>query len=262
MSQVIERQMVANVVSDDIAELNTTARATAEAKTVGGVLLSLEARRVMWESAEYRTSNQVLYGMLAECLGFAGEMTTADAKVRNAEIEKLYKERGYKLRADTPLITRIVRLVFGDRDRSRINTYSLVLREAQRRNIGPLDLAEWIEAEGGLQSIRLGRGANYVKPSERVAVAKNSFDSLPVLAVAKSEEFSLLADAEFVGTECVLLAQQQADGSFAVRALIRSGGAVSAAYAALYSQNKLALTAARLEIDSANDADGMGKVAA
>lgn len=262
MTEVIEMQVEAIVVSDDVAELNTTVRASVETKTVGGVLRSLEARRVMWEEGQYRTSNQVLYGMLAECLGFAGEVSTADAKVRSAEIEKLYKERGYKLRVDTPLITRVVRLVFGDRDRSRINTYSLVLREAKRRNISPLNLAEWIELEGGLQSIRLGRGANYVKPSERVAAAKGSVDSLPVLAVVKSEALSLLADAEFVGTECVLLAQQQADGSFAVRALIRSGGAVTAAYAALYAQRKPVLAAARLEVDSANDAVGMGKLAA
>jgi hypothetical protein len=57
---------------------------------------------------------------------------------------------------------------------------------------------------------------------------------MPNLAVAK-EKLVELADGEFIGSECVLLAEQQADGSFHIKALTRSGTAVKAALTALYS---------------------------
>ena len=63
--------------------------------------------------------------------------------------------------------------------------------------------------------------------------------ALPNLAVAK-EKLAELADADFVGSECVLLAEQNADGSFHIKALTRSGTAVKAALTALYSEQKKA----------------------
>jgi hypothetical protein len=57
--------------------------------------------------------------------------------------------------------------------------------------------------------------------------------------VAK-EELALLADADFVGGECVLLAEQQADGSFHIKALTRTSTAVNAALAALYGEQQRA----------------------
>jgi hypothetical protein len=55
----------------------------------------------------------------------------------------------------------------------------------------------------------------------------------------------------------VLLAEQQADGSFAIRALVRQGGVVNAAYAAVYAQQKAAVTEQEKEQQAANDADGV-----
>jgi hypothetical protein len=51
---------------------------------------------------------------------------------------------------------------------------------------------------------------------------------------------TLLADGDFVGEECVLLAEQQENGSFAIKALTRNGMAVTAALTALYSEQKKA----------------------
>ena len=206
-----------NVVLNDNAnaEINI-------ATTALGLLKGMEEQRIKWEDGVYRKSNAALYEVLAECLQFAGDLTTEAAKDRTKALEVFYTARNYKLRKDTPLVSRVLRAVFGDADRRRISTYSLVLRQAQKSNVAYKALAKWIEENGGVQEIKLARSPTFVSAKQKSVIAQQSFDSLTTLAEVKTEALSLLADADFVGEDCVLLAQQQADGSFAIRAVLRS----------------------------------------
>ena len=239
-----------NVVLNDNAnaEINTTTTAL-------GLLKGMEEQRIKWEDGVYRKSNAALYEVLAECLQFAGDLTTEAAKERTKALEAFYKSRNYKLRKDTPLVSRVLRAVFGDADRRRISTYSIVLREAKNSNVAYKALAKWIEENGGVQEIKLARSPTFVSAKQKSVIAQQSFDSLTTLAEVKTEALSLLADADFVGEDCVLLAQQQADGSFAIRAVLRSGAAVNAAFTALYAQKKNSTEEQSKERTAANDAD-------
>jgi hypothetical protein len=125
-------------------------------------------------------------------------------------------------------------------DRRRLSTYSLVLREAIKKRVQATQLAEWIEQNGGIQEIRLSQSATFVKPAAKVEQARQTFDMLPELASVKSEALTLLADGDFMGECCVLIAEQAASGSFIVRGFTRAGGAVNAAFAALYAEQKKA----------------------
>lgn len=199
-------------------------------------LADMEAKRQNWETTAYRTSNQQLYAVLADCLAYgSNEVATAIAKARNAELEAFLKSRGYLVKNDSPLLTRVVKAVFGNIDRRRISTYSLVLRTAQKEGVKPAALATWIEDKGGIQEVKLARSATYKSPKQKAEEAKSSLSSLPTLAVAKGK-LAEQADADFVGYECVLLAEQHADGSFHIKALNRSSTAVNAALAALYGE--------------------------
>ena len=240
-----------NVVLNDNAnaEINI-------ATTALGLLKGMEEQRIKWEDGVYRKSNAALYEVLAECLQFAGDLTTEAAKERTKALEAFYKSRNYKLRKDTLLVSRVLRAVFGDADRRRISTYSLVLRQAQKSNVAYKALAKWIEENGGVQEIKLARSPTFVSAKQKSVIAQQSFDSLTTLAEVKTEALSLLADADFVGEDCVLLAQQQADGSFAIRAVLRSGVAVNAAFTALYAQKKTSTEEDSKERTAANDADG------
>ena len=222
----------------------------------GGLLEDLEQRRLAWETAAYRTSNLALYAVLAECLAYAGELDTAAAKQRADALKRFCETRGYVYKADAPLATRVVRAVFGNIDRRRVCTYSLVLREAQRQQVLYTDLATWIEQSGGVQEIRVSQSATFISPKQKADIARQDAEQSPELAVIKTEALSLLADAERMGEDCVLLARQQADGSFVVRAVLRTAGLVSAAYTALYAQQKAAQCDAALQRQAANDADG------
>ena len=219
-------------------------------------LANMEASRITWEKGAYRTSNQALYAVLAECLAFCGELTIAEAKQRSAALETFYKDRGYKYKKDLPLATRVVRAVFGEINRRRISTYSLVLRQAQKENVGVTDLAQWIEERGGVQEISLGKSATYIKPADKAEIAKNNLKGKTPIGYAKSELLSQSADAQFLGEMCVLLAEQQADGSFGVYAVLRQDGLVKSAFASLYLVGKELTEKAKAEISAANDADG------
>ena len=241
MSNAIAMSFVAQPTSTVVVqndEITLTPLAVSQPLTK--VLADLETERETWEQGAYRTSNLALYAVLAKCLAIAQADTPELAKQRNAGLEAFYKQRGYSYKKDAPPATRVVKAVFGNVDRRRLSTYSLVLREAIKQKVLATQLAEWIEQNGGIQEIRLSQSATFVKPAAKVEKAKESFDTLPELATVKSEALSLLADGDFMGECCVLIAEQSANGSFVVRGFTRAGGAVNAAFAALYAEQKKA----------------------
>ncbi len=238
MSNAIALAPVAqSVVQNDTA---TALPAVAANKPLLQVLTQLETERVTWEEGVYRTSNQALYALLAKCLAIAHAETPELAKQRNAELEAFYKLRGYTYKKDAPPATRVVKAVFGAVDRRRLSTYSLVLREAIKQKVLATQLADWIEQNGGIQEIRLCQSATFVKPAAKVEQARQTFDTLPELGTVQSEALSKLADGDFMGECCVLIAEQAANGSFIVRGLTRTAGAVNAAFTALYAEQKKA----------------------
>ena len=251
---IVLEQEVPEVINVSATALND--RPTISNTTADFKLRSMEAKRIDWEQGVYRSSNQALYQVLAECLAYSGELPVSMAKLRNTELAKFYKERGYKYKEDAPLASRVVRAVFGDVNRRRISTYSLVLRQAQKENVGYANLPAWIEERGGIQEIRLSHSATFISSEQKANVGKMYFEGKADLGTVQSEWLSIEADPSFIGQACVLLAEQQADGSFHVRAVIRNQSALKAAFTALYAKQKDAQTKAEAEVAAANDADG------
>ena len=227
-----------NVVSN--ATIANSVTQPSITNTAVSVLSEMERKRQQWETTAFKTSNKQLYSVLAECLAYGGELPTEQAKQRTAVLVEFCKARNYIFKKESPLMTRIVKAVFGNIDRRRISTYSLVLREAQKQQVLPTKLAQWIEEFGGIQEIKLSHSATFVSPKAKAETAKQSLSSVPNIAVVSNEALSLLADGNNVGEECVLLAEQQANGSFAIKALTRNSSAVNAALTALYSSQKKA----------------------
>jgi hypothetical protein len=254
LMNAVETTATSNVVlNDKSAQMAGNSNVVVNATKL---LTGMEAKRISWEQGAYRTSNLELYNVLAECLLFAGELPVGESKQRSSALEGFFKARGYKYKKDSHIIARVVRAVFGNIDRRRISTYVLVLRQAQKSKVEATQLAQWIEDNHGIQEIKLARSTTFVSPTDKASIAKADFENLPVLAIAKSEQLSQLADAGYVGEDCVLIAEQLADGGFAIRALVRKEGAVNAAFTALYGDIKAQGVAAKKEADAANDADG------
>lgn len=236
MSTAIQNTITQTVVSNDTQKAAITASTPLQTGT--SLLLDMEKKRQDWETTVYRTSNLALYEVLATCLAYGADLSIQASKARTAELDEFCKSRGYVVKKDSPLLTRIAKAIFGNVDRRRICTYSLVLRRAKAEGIAPAKLSEWIEELGGIQEIKLAKSATYVAPADKVKSAKQSLSLLPNLAVISNAELSKLADGDFMGDECVFIAEQQADGSFAIKAFTRSAGAVNAALTAFYGTTK------------------------
>lgn len=236
MSTAIQNTITQTVVSNDTQKAAITASTPLQTGT--SLLLDMEKKRQDWETTVYRTSNLALYEVLATCLAYGADLSIQASKARTAELDEFCKSRGYVVKKDSPLLTRIAKAIFGNVDRRRISTYSLVLRRAKAEGIAPAKLSEWIEELGGIQEIKLAKSATYVAPADKVKSAKQSLAMLPNLTVISNTELSKLADADFMGDECVFIAEQQADGSFAIKAFTRSAGAVNAALTSFYGQIK------------------------
>ena len=225
-------------------------------------LKDMEAARINWEQGSFRKSNEELYAVLQQCKAFCGDLLPADAKQRSAALEKFYKERGWRYNKETPIETRVLRAVFGMENRRRVSSYSLVLREAKKKGVGISSLATWIEDQGGVQEIRLSQSKTFVSPAEKAQIMKERLASRKCfIDFAKSETLSLLADGEFMDEDCVLLANQQPDGSFGIYTVLRSSGVMNAAYVATYAKAEEIEAQAKKEIEAANDADGQAVAA-
>jgi hypothetical protein len=165
-------------------------------------LKKLEEKRKQWETTVYRTSNLQLYALLADCLEYGRAMEVAEAKIRNKELDAFFDERGYVVKRESPLFSRIAKAVFGNIDRRRICTYSLVLRSAQKAGVTAANLAEWIETNGGIQEIKLSRSDTYVSPKQKaeiVTMVRNNNPSLTTLAIGDGANDVNMITAAHVG---------------------------------------------------------------
>ena len=217
-------------------------------------LKNLVNQREQWETTLYRKSNQMFYGILQDCAALNHSMigNEKEAKERRAALNEFIEQKGYRFTESTPVITKVVKCVFGV-DRRRVSAYSLVLREAIKQSVLLKDLPKWIEANGGVEQIRLSKAPNAKTPKQKAQAAQKVMATAEVLCAAKSRALSKLADVEFEGKDCVLLATQQADGSFAIRAVVRSKGAVNAALVSYATQTKASANDTAKKQQAAND---------
>jgi len=224
------------------------------AKTFNAQLLNdMEGSRKSWEIGVYRASNKALYELLASCYAFCGSLTIAESKQRNTALQAFYKARDYKYNSNLPLETRVVRAVFGCIDRRRISTFSMVLRQAAKEQVLAIDLATWIEERGGVQAISVERSTTYISPATKADIAKTYFQDKAPMCYASSESLSMVADPNLIGEHCVLLAKQQADGSFGVIEVLRQESIVNTVFTTLYGVQRQIIEKEQAEVNAAND---------
>ena len=246
------------VANDDKAFGNVMAKVSATPMHYSVAdIKAMEAARIHWEQGSLRKSNEELYLVLQDCKAFCKDLPSAEAKQRSDSLAKFYKERGWRYNKETPIETRVLRAVFGMENRRRISSYSLVLRESKKQRVGVSNLAAWIDEMGGVQEIRLSQSKTFISPAEKAQIMKERLASRGFfIGFAKSELLSHVADAEHMGDDCVMLGNQQPDGSFGVYAVLRSSGVLTAAYVAAYAKAEEIEAQAKKEIEAANDADG------
>jgi hypothetical protein len=222
-------------------------------------LNSTEKMRVDWENGAYVQANKQLYAVLARCYAFLSQAEGEGSIKMGNVLEKFYKERRYVYRRSTPLACRIVRAVFGNVDRRRISTYAIVIRQAINKRVEIADFADWIEMNGGVQEVRLGRSDTYVSKKDKAETVADKWDTLSTLCVADDKSLRMAKDEEFDNKHCLLIAKQNKDGTYTIKGVCHTNGIVEQAMATLISaengaDRKAAKEKAAEEKAAANDA--------
>ena len=100
-------------------------------QSIGEAIDTLVTQRVDWENNELASANDGLYALLQHCYSLNNAMsgTGVAAKGLKKGLANYINTKGLKFTDATPLITKIVKCVFGV-DRRRVNAYASALKVA------------------------------------------------------------------------------------------------------------------------------------
>lgn len=248
-----EAIVIAGEIAQSVVQHDTAVQAAAQAKAGLQAIEQLVIEREVWETTVYRTSNEMLYGLLQKCYAMYKRMEgmSTEAVLLRANLADYINLKGIKCIKSSHTIVKIVKCVFGD-DRRRASAYGIVLRAALAEKVLVEDIPTYIRTKGGVEEIRLAKSPNAMTAKEKASVAATAVkaDSMGVFAsTALGEKF----DAGKTDATVVLIGTWQADGSVIVRSVVQSDTAVNAALATYYSSNKDAVQKQAQQQAAAND---------
>jgi len=203
---------------------------------IGLRLKQLAKATTDWEQGAYKTANEGLYVFFQSSYQLYKELT--DAKDENLMHKKqglndFLSLNGMDDFTSKPLPQKIIRCVFGNRDRRRVSTYNVVLRRLIADEVDVADVPTHIANCGGVQEMSLGRKPGALTAKEKATQVKDAVKA-QVLAKVQIAETDLLVNPEKYGDTFAAVLTQNPDGSFTVNCIVDSKGAVNAALTAYY----------------------------
>lgn len=226
------------VVSNDTTA--TPEQAMTAIKDIRTAIDTLVTERMYWEGNAYRTSNDQLYGLLQKCFALYKELSgsSAEAAAHRNALRDYINLQGYKFASGTHTIVKIVKCVFGGKDRRRVSAYGIVLRAALDKNKSVLDIPQFIREAGGVEEIRLAKSPNAKTAAQKAAIASQTVVVNNLGVVASAGLSGYFNDTAKAGANVVLVGAWQSDGSVVVRAVVESDTAINTALASHYSKIK------------------------
>jgi len=205
--------------------------------TVFNRIDALAQKREDWQQNAYARSNQQLYSIIADCLALYQELTQGEGvKARKEALADYIKSKNYRFKESTGLDAKIIRCVFEDKDRRRLQTYTTVLRVAISQKWTVDTLPARIAELGGVQEVSLHKSAGMSK-SEKAKKAKEVFLD-DAIAVINSPELDAHVGAEKTGDSLVAVMTREENGSFTVHFVLTNTAVVDAALVAKFSASK------------------------
>lgn len=205
-------------------------------KSIGEAMDALVAQRIDWENNELASANDGLYALLQHCYSLNNAMsgTGVSAKALKRGLANYIQAKKYTFTDATPLITKIVKCVFGA-DRRRVNAYASALKVAIVEKKQVMELPKFFKEHGGIEEVRRKNTATKPKSiKEKAALGKAVLNS-DVLATVSSDTLNANYSAESLEEGVLLLATREDDGTFAVRKMLQNKSVINSALAAFAS---------------------------
>ena len=223
-------------------------------------ITNLADARVTWQTTLYKSANEALYSLLADCYQVYNDMTgksTAAARLREA-LAHAVAEKNLTFQTNTHTVDRLIRVVFGEADRRRVSAYAVAIRAAlaSKPQVGPGDFADYVRAAGGIESVRAAasKKGTGLSPKEKAEVAAAAVTAGTSAVIVSDPVFCADLDAAKVSQFHVLVAEQLADGTLAIKAIVSTAAVVTAALQAYYAANKDDLKTAKVTAAAATTA--------
>ena len=223
--------------------VSTTNKATAIKKNLNASIEvrqrieDLVVQREVFETSTLARTNQALYDLIRECLSLYRDLTEGvDLKAKKIGLQDFINFKGYNFRASAALSQKVIRCIFGDKDRRRISTYHTVLRVAIAEKWALTEVASKITERGGVQEISV-RKANAMSQKDKAMTAQSALLNQSV-ATIDSQALKSKHNIEFNEQQAVAVVTQNQDGTFNVHCVIHSTTAVNSALRAYFSTNK------------------------
>ena len=205
-------------------------------RAIGDAIDELVTQRIDWENNELTNANEALYGLLQHCYSLNNAMSGADSTAKSLKkgLANYIKDKNYKFTESTPLITKVVKCVFGV-DRRRVNAYSTALRVAIAEKKSVIELPKFFKEQGGIEEVRRKASGTKVKTlDEKVKLGRTVLEN-EALATVHSDKLNASFSTTNLEEGVVLLATREDDGSFAIRQMVQTNAAVKSALAACSS---------------------------
>jgi hypothetical protein len=200
---------------------------------------ALAVAREAWETNVYARSNDMLYGLIQKCYELYLDLTKSEGDVgaRKVGFNDYINTKGFAFKASTPLTGKIIRCVFGDKDRRRLCTYHTALRVVVQKQWPVAEVPAKIAELGGVQEISLGKAEGHLTPRQKADQVKQRVLGT-VRATVSSAKISQQNNVEKVGDQAVAVLTQKSDGSYQLHCIVHGDAVVNAALSAYFSANK------------------------
>jgi hypothetical protein len=245
----IDQAVVAGNTTNVAEVANVVAQAPAEQSQSAANVLAMRQRiealaieREVWETNVYARSNDMLYALIQKCYQLYTDLTDGkgDVGAKKVGFKDYINSKGYVFKDSTPLTGKIIRCVFGDKDRRRLSTYHTVLRVVVANKWVVADVPAKIAEFGGVQEISLGKPAGHLTPKEKAKEARDLVFAT-ALATVSSDRLAAQNNPEKKGEQAVAVVTQNSDGSYTIHCVVHGDAVVNTALASYFGANKAAI---------------------
>jgi len=245
----IDQAVVAGNTTNVAEVANVVAQAPAEQSQSAANVLAMRQRiealaieREVWETNVYARSNDMLYALIQKCYQLYTDLTDGkgDVGAKKVGFKDYINSKGYVFKDSTPLTGKIIRCVFGDKDRRRLSTYHTVLRVVVANKWVVADVPAKIAEFGGVQEISLGKPAGHLTPKEKAKEARDLVLAT-ALATVSSDRLAAQNNPEKKGEQAVAVVTQNSDGSYTIHCVVHGDAVVNTALASYFGANKAAI---------------------
>ncbi|HQT82371.1 MAG: hypothetical protein B7Z60_09350 [Ferrovum sp. 37-45-19] len=210
------------------------------AKLIRERISQLAVEAEVWEQGVYARSNDILYTLLQKSYELYKELT--DPKDLNVRYKKQGLNDYLSLQGivgleNKQLTQKIIRCIFGNKDRRRLSTYHTALRVMIKENWDTKDVPSLIMSRGGVQEISLTKSSNFLTNTDKAIAVKDSVLK-QTIGVLSSDAISKITLPDNIGDQSVAVLTQEANGTYTVHCLVRNNSVVNAALASFYNANK------------------------